>query len=163
MIEFKGSRYPDLQAEGNAAGWVKEFAKKILPEGIGYDVGCNREEWAYPGSMMIDKTFGGDAYSLPYDNVDYIFSSHCLEHLYDWVAAVDHWHKNLKPGGIMFLYLPDMITQKYWRMWHNRKHVTWMSPDVMNAYFEDMEDMWKDVVVTGVDLNNSFICIATKR
>jgi predicted SAM-dependent methyltransferase len=51
---------------------------------------------------------------LPDELVDYIYSSHCLEHVDNWIETLEYWIKNLKDGGILFLYLPD-FSQKYWR------------------------------------------------
>ena len=59
--------------------------------------------------------------ALPHADLDFIFSSHCLEHLADPIAALEHWKESLRPGGVLFLYLPhpDM---EYWRPENCRKH-----------------------------------------
>jgi predicted SAM-dependent methyltransferase len=43
-----------------------------------------------------------------------VFSSHCLEHLSRWQDALRLWVRKLKPGGILFLYLPHE-SMKMWR------------------------------------------------
>lgn len=95
-IKYDGVEYPDLQTKGFAAQYAFPFANQIIT-GEGFDIGCNRKEWAYPGAQMIDLVFNDeyDAYNLPNKKVDYIFSSHCLEHLNDWVGALDHWTTRL--------------------------------------------------------------------
>ena len=111
---------------------------------------------------MIDPNIdpATDAYNLPDQLVDYIFSSHCLEHLADWVGALDHWHTRLRPGGVMFLYLPH-YAQTYWRPWHNRKHVSVMQAQHLQDYFQSRN--YKKIMVTqGYDLNHSFYAIAEK-
>jgi SAM-dependent methyltransferase len=40
------------------------------------------------------------------DSLDYVFSSHCLEHIADWRETLRHWISKLRPGGVLFLYLP---------------------------------------------------------
>jgi len=40
------------------------------------------------------------------ESLDYVFSSHCLEHIENWRDALSEWVRKLKPGGIIFLYLP---------------------------------------------------------
>ena len=164
-IEFKEGVYPHFQSEGNAAAYVIPFAQKVC-KGVGFDIGCNRIEWALPGAFAIDPILNEyDAYNLPVrqiEDVDYIFSSHCLEHLPHWVGALDYWHTRLKPGGVMFLYLPD-FSQIYWRPWHNRKHVHCFTPEIVGAYFKDQPGMWKNVFVSSVDLNNAFTVIAEKK
>ena len=167
-IEFKGEVYPKWQAEGFAAKFAFPFAEQVC-KGYGVDIGCNREAWCYPGADSIDPVLNtGDAYNINLfaSNgqeylLDYIFSSHCIEHLPDWVKALDYWHTRLKSGGVLFLYLPDH-SQKYWRSWSNRKHIHNLTPEIVGNYFKDQPEMWGDVLVSNVDLNNSFIVIAYK-
>ncbi len=169
-IEYKGSIYPKLQAEGFAAQYAFPFAQKFC-NGIGFDIGCMKEEWCYPGAIAIDPELNEwDAMTLPslqHDNknlsLDYIFSSHCLEHLNDWVAALDYWATRLKSGGVLFLYLPNMDGQRYWRPQNNRKHKHYLNPHIIHSYFEDRKELWKISVITvGMDLNASFYAIAEK-
>ena len=178
-IEFKGHSYPAWQGSGFAARFAFPFAMEVC-KGNGFDIGCNRWDWALPYSIPIDPAMFPkyDAYNLPLEWVtyqenrnpqkehitvwDYIFSSHCLEHLPDWVKALDYWHTRLRVGGVVFLYLPDH-SQVYWRSWHNRKHIHNLTPEIVGNYFKDQPEMWTDVLVSNVDLNNSFIVIAYKK
>lgn len=152
--------YPAFQSKGFAAQFAFPFAKQIC-KGTGLDIGCNRPEWAFPGAIQIDPEINPafDAYDLPDGTYDYIFSSHCLEHLADWVKALDYWETKLKEGGCLFLYLPHP-SQSYWRPWHNRKHIHSLYPDMIMEYLVDRK--WKKIFVTGADLNHSFIAIAEK-
>jgi predicted SAM-dependent methyltransferase len=102
---------------------------------------------------------GYHATNLPDGEVDYIFSSHCLEHINDWVGALDYWGTKLKKGGVIFLYLPD-YSQEYWRPWNNKKHINILTPEYLKNYFEDKN--FEKVFVSGVDLNNSFIVMVEK-
>jgi SAM-dependent methyltransferase len=45
---------------------------------------------------------------------DFVFSSHCLEHIGAWEDALRAWISKLKPGGRLFLYLPHP-TCAIWR------------------------------------------------
>ena len=157
-IEHNGNVYPAFQAEGFAAKFAIPFAQQVC-KGVGYDIGCNRKEWALPGSVCIDPAINPewDAYNLPNGVSDYIFSSHMLEHVPDWVRCLDYWHTKLCTGGVLFLYLPDH-SQSYWRPWNNRKHVHCFTPEIIKSYLVD--NKWKDVFVSGVDLNNSFMAMA---
>lgn len=159
-IEFKGDDYPKFQSIGNASQFAIPFAKHVC-YGYGYDIGCMKKEWSFPGSKPIDISFndGYDAKNLPDKNVDYIFSSHCLEHIPDWVSVMDYWYEVLKIGGILFLYLPD-YSQKYWRPWNNRKHLNIFSSNIIKDYMEDKG--YKDIFISGVDLNNSFMIFGEK-
>ncbi len=175
-IEYNGSIYPKLQAEGFAAQYAFPFAKKYCI-GTGFDIGCMKEEWSYPGSFGIDAIMQppyNDAMQLPnladfctgnepVLMMDYIFSSHCLEHLNDYVAALDYWATRIKSGGILFLYLPNMDIQEYWQPQNNRKHKHYLNPYVIGRYFKDRQNIWDNIFVTsGWDLNASFYAIAEK-
>jgi SAM-dependent methyltransferase len=161
IIEFNGKDYPALTAHGFAAQFAFPFAEKLC-KGTGYDIGCNRPNWQLPGSIPVDPAIPGnghDAMNLPM-NVDFIFSSHCLEHLPDWVGALDYWHTRLNPGGVLFLYLPHP-EQEYWLPFNNRKHIHSLTPFIVRKYLEARN--WKNIFVTdGYDLNYSFYAIAEK-
>ena len=159
-IFFNGSEYPGFQAEGFAAKFAIPYALEVC-KGKGVDVGCNRLEWMLPGAEPIDPEMNGcNAMNFPQTfKLDYIFSSHCLEHIPGWVNVLDYWYSRLKPGGILFLYLPD-FSQKYWKPWHNRKHVNVFTPEIIKSYFEDKG--YKKVFCSGIDLNNSFMIFGEK-
>jgi SAM-dependent methyltransferase len=76
--------------------------------GRGVDVGAGL--WPLPGAVPVDIWRGPGAGRLISDfddgSVDFVFSSHCLEHISDWQSALKEWVAKLKPGGIVFLYLP---------------------------------------------------------
>lgn len=186
-IEYKGGIYPKFQSEGYASQFAIPFAKKVC-KGIGVDVGCNRLEWMYAGEMCNYSNIGdydkwhsqvksskNESNSFPIDprinefdslnfpknckDLDYIFSSHCLEHINNWVDTLDYWTSKLKKGGVMFLYLPD-YTQIYWRPWNNRKHVNIFTPEIIEDYLIDSG--YKITFKSGIDLNSSFIVISEK-
>lgn len=160
-IDFKGAQYPLFQSKGFAAQFAFPFANHLC-KGTGYDVGYYKEEWKLPGAMGIEPSINPEfhATNLPPLVVDYIFSSHCLEHTPDWVAALDHWTTKLRSGGVLFLYLPS-YSQEYWRSWNNRKHVHNLSPELIRDYLID-RGCWIKIKTTGDDLNNSFYVIAEK-
>ena len=160
-IIHSDKKYPLFQSKGFAAKFAFPFALEIC-KGEGFDIGCMKTEWALPGAMPIDCDFNDpwDAYNLPKDiKPDYIFSSHCLEHLPHWVDALDYWSSLLSKDGVIYLYLSD-FSQTYWRPWYNRKHVHVLSPEITSSYFKD--NNFSDIFTTGVDLNNSFTIVAVK-
>jgi SAM-dependent methyltransferase len=157
-IQYKNKIYPKFQDEGNASQFAIPFAKHFCV-GVGYDIGCNRLDWAYPGAQPIDLLFDDEweAYNLPEAKVDYVYSSHCLEHLPDWVKALDYWTSKLKDGGTLFLYLPH-YKQEYWRPWNNRKHIHIFTPEILKDYLYDKG--YTNIFVSDRDLNDSFMVAA---
>jgi SAM-dependent methyltransferase len=165
-ITYKGSTYPYFQSSGFALRFVKPFADEFLKDKkVGFDIGCMKPEWSYPGSIPVDLSINDpyDAYNLPPVDVDYIISSHCLEHLPDWVGALNIWRDKLPSGGILFLYLPH-AAQTYWNPWNNRKHYHMFTPELLNEYFKGTSEFWSNVFISsGYDLNHSFCCVGEKR
>tara|TARA_R110000823_G_C15619241_1_gene467392 strand:- start:27 stop:521 length:495 start_codon:yes stop_codon:yes gene_type:complete len=159
-VDFKESVYPRFQSEGNAAQFAIPYARHVC-KGAGYDIGCSKKEWAFPNAIPIDISLDDEweAHNLPEQKVDYIFSSHCLEHIDRWVDAMDCWYDVLKKGGTLFLYLPD-YSQEYWRPWNNRKHINMFSPQVIKDYMADRG--YKNIFVSGIDLNNAFMAMGEK-
>lgn len=53
--------------------------------------------------------FFGDATALPFldNSLDYVASSHVLEHVANPIAALAEWYRVLRPGGIIYLVVPD--------------------------------------------------------
>lgn len=160
-VKNENNLYLHLQTNGNAARFAIPFAQEIL-SGEGLDIGCNRKEWSFPGAKMIDLEIDDEweAFNLPEKEYDYIFSSHCLEHISDWVGALDYWTTRLKTGGIMYLYLPH-YSQTYWRPWNNRKHVNILQPEYLEDYFNN-RGYSKVIVTKGPDLYNAFTCVVEK-
>lgn len=160
-IKYKNTLYPEFQTYGFAAQFIIPFAKYVC-RGIGYDIGCMKKEWSFPGSIPIDKRFLDEynAYNLPFKNVDYIFSSHCLEHLPDWIKALDYWTHLLKRKGVLFLYLPHP-DQIYWRPWNNRKHKHSLYPETIINYMK--ENKYKKIFNSERDFNHSYAIMGEKR
>jgi len=160
IVKFGGDNYPQFQALGNASQFAIPFALHFC-KGYGYDIGYCKEDLKFPGSIGIDKseTSDYDANNLPDKLVDYIYSSHCLEHVDNWVETLEYWISKINNGGILFLYLPD-FSQKYWRPWNNRKHKHCLTPDLLKNFMIDHE--MKNIFISGIDLNNSFMIVCEK-
>lgn len=134
IYEYRGSLYPDYLKQGNACQHITPTALKFC-RGRGLDVGCG--PWPLPGATPVELRDGGDAMSLPEGPHDFIFSSHCLEHLPNPIAALEHWKGRLRFAGVLFLYLPHPDMQ-YWLPQNCRKHLhSWM-PKQMARIVRDL-------------------------
>lgn len=131
---YRGRRYPEYLRHGNAAQFIAPTALQFC-RGIGLDVGAGA--WPLPGSIPVDLRDGGDALALPEGRFDYVFSSHCLEHLSNPIAALEHWRTRLVSGGALFLYLPHP-EMEYWRPQHCRKHLHSWAPSQMAGILNDL-------------------------
>jgi len=104
---YKGKFYPDYLTVGGASFAIFREELKYC-KGTGIDVGAGL--WPLPGAIPVDIRRGpGEGKSITdfiKDSLDFIFSSHCLEHIENWREALPEWSSKLKINGILFLYLP---------------------------------------------------------
>ena len=104
---YKGKYYPDYLTVGGASHAIFRQAFEFC-RGQGIDIGAGL--WPLPGAVPVDVWRGmGTRMSITDfedGSLEYVFSSHCLEHIEKWRDSLDEWVKKLKPGGIIFLYLP---------------------------------------------------------
>ena len=164
-LSFRGRDYPDFISHGHHSRFIMPVAEKIIGEGkLGVDVGCKRIEWAYPGSICVDSSFddGYHATNLPhYGGLEYIFSSHCLEHIEGWREVLKYWYDALYDDGILFLYLPH-TDNEYWdvRFMPTGRHVNNLVPEVLA---EEMKKLgFKNVFNSERDAAYSFCVYGEK-
>ncbi len=134
IFEYRGNLYPDYIKRGNACQFIVPVAMQFC-KGRGLDVGAGK--WPLPGAQPVDIADGGDAMDLPQGEFDFVFSSHCLEHLVNPVAAIEHWMTRLKGGGVLFLYLPHPAME-YWLPQNNRKHLHFWRPEDIARLLRDL-------------------------
>lgn len=153
IFEYKGISYPEYLKHGNGCQFIAPTAAHFC-KGEGLDVGAGK--WPLPGAIPHDSQGRLDAMELPHGPFDYVFSSHCLEHLHNPIAALEHWKTRLKPGGTLFLYLPhpDM---EYWQPQNCRKHLHTWAPAQMAKIVSDLG--FVDVIHSERDLAWSFACV----
>lgn len=67
----------------------------IVPQAIGVDVG-------YPG-------YEGASFPFADASFDAIYSSHCFEHIPDWLGVLRDWYRLLKVGGYLVIVVPHQL------------------------------------------------------
>jgi len=83
------------------------FELSIL-KGEGIDIGCGPDP-VNPEVRRFDFE-DGDANEITKfvpQQFDYVYSSHCLEHMHNPWKALQEWWKLVKPGGHLFFIVPD--------------------------------------------------------
>jgi SAM-dependent methyltransferase len=96
-------------------------------KGTGIDIGCGLSK-IHSCAIGIDAQLGGKDFGYPFsanirvpkkkqlvllswfkdESLDFVFSSHCLEHFSNPRRAVQEMSRVLKSGGYLVLILPDM-------------------------------------------------------
>jgi len=80
---------------------------KIL-SGKGIDIGCGNDP-IFPNVKQFDIDDGDANEISKYVNeeFDFVFSSHCLEHMYNPYKTIQEWWKLVRGGGYMYVLVPD--------------------------------------------------------
>jgi len=83
------------------------FESSIIT-GKGIDIGCGPDPIC-PDARRFDVEDGdaNDILSYVSDTFDFVYSSHCLEHMRDPKKALLDWWTLVKPSGHLFLIVPD--------------------------------------------------------
>lgn len=112
---YESQFYPDYLTVGGNTFAIRKTAQKYC-KGIGLDIGASY--WPIPNSTPIDTELGpglenkiGD---IPPNSQDYVYSSHCLEHIFNWQTTLIYWIEKIKLNGMLFLYLPHPTC----KLWH---------------------------------------------
>jgi len=84
--------------------------------GYGIDIGCGSDilnkEQEFPNIIQVDPfdIEHGDAQYINqfvHNQYDFVYSSQCLEHMYDPFISIKNWWSIVKPGGYLILSVPD--------------------------------------------------------
>lgn len=94
-------------------------------QGEGIDIGCGPDP-VFPHVMPFDLAHGDANEILRHVDrkFDFVYASHCLEHMRDPRAAIAQWWALVRPGGVLFVIVPDedLYEQGYWPSRFNRDH-----------------------------------------
>lgn len=112
---------PDT-SEGRETAKIR-FELVPYTRGRGLDIGCGPEK-AFPHFWGIDSNVDEELFGIRAEGadliapdgtkldwmgdetMDFVYSSHMLEHVKDYAGALREWWRVIKPGGYLCLYLP---------------------------------------------------------
>lgn len=93
-------------------------------KGRGIDIGCGPDP--LPGAEKWDAQDGDAEYlaTIPDESFDFVYSSHCLEHMRSVHRALLNWSRVLKVGGFLFVVVPEwtLYEHRQWPSLHNPDH-----------------------------------------
>ena len=161
---YQNRFYPDYLTVGGAGHAIFPEAMKDC-QGKGIDVGAGL--WPLPGATPVDLWRGAGTNKcvadFEKDSLDYVFSSHCLEHIEAWQESLREWIDRVRLGGTIFLYLPHPDCA----IWHPGSpfvgdgHKWIPTPHVIQQALEQMGCHIKRLN-TGPDAMHSFYICAQK-
>jgi len=101
-----------------------EFEYNII-SGSGIDIGCGNDPITKK-VKKFDKEEGDASEITKYisSQFDFVFSCHCLEHMFNPKKVLKEWWQLVKPGGHLILIVPDedLYEQGYFPSIFNKKH-----------------------------------------
>ncbi len=140
-FKYKGKLYPTYLGNKAASPFIFPTAHNYC-KGNGIDIGGGNNP--FPGAYLIENEPDQNAFRLDRfadESLDYVFSSHCLEHLDPWQDALDLWISKIKVEGHLFLYLPHQ-SMELWKpngLWVGSEHKWSPSIDVLIPYLEERD------------------------
>lgn len=127
--DYRGSREHSMNETSKchdlrlAAG---EFDRYLAGEGL--DVGAGSDPITPPNGRITawDRSDGDAQYlaDIHDETFDFVYSSHCLEHLSNVPRAVMNWARVCKSGGYLYIVVPDwtLYEHRQWPSRHNPEH-----------------------------------------
>ncbi len=88
--------------------WSKGSIEELVLKGNGLDIGP-ADDPVLPNVRTFD-TQDGDANIISryiHEQFDFVYASHCLEHMIEPREVIKDWWKLVKPGGYIFFTVPD--------------------------------------------------------
>lgn len=129
---------------------TRYFAGNGLDVGGGIDaLSLYRELFPLITNIVVYDVADGDAQFLenvPDDTFDFLYSSHCLEHVADPFEALGNWIRVVRPGGHLVISVPDedLYEQRVWPSEFN--------PDHKHTFTIMKTGSWSPVSVNVLDL-----------
>jgi len=120
--------------------------RRVL-RGSGIDIGCG-EDPIFPDVRRFDMQDGDADHITDHvkEQFDFVFSSHCLEHMRDPATALKGWWSLVKDGGHMCIIVPDEDLYEHgnWPSKFNSDH-KW-------TFTISKEKSWSPVSINVIDL-----------
>lgn len=101
-------------------------------KGIGVDIGAGSDPLTIPSGKVypFDMIHGDANFMDDYDDnqLDFVYSSHCLEHMVSVPVALYNWCRIIAPGGHLYFTVPD------WEYYEKRRWPSKYNPDHKSSF-----------------------------
>lgn len=91
--------------------WLKSGIYRKYLSGVGLDIGYGKDQGfksIHSNAVGLDLGDGNyNGITVP-PNMDFIFSSHMLEHVFEPKSYISEWFHKVKQGGFVFIVVPSM-------------------------------------------------------
>lgn len=138
--------YPNVgpEVQRHHMRWLKSGIYRKYLSGTGLDIGYGKQQGFKPihsNAVGLDIGDGNyDGLRIP-PNMDFIFSSHMLEHVNFPTVYIHEWFSKVKQHGYLFIVVPSKF--RYERKEappsrFNEDHTTFFTPSLLFAAIEDV-------------------------
>jgi ADP-heptose:LPS heptosyltransferase len=164
-----------MQAVGLVLETAKQYSEtgkikdKVIGycKGVGIDIGCGKSK-IKPDAIGFDDDpwecvgqLGDAAGPLPYRDgqMDYVYSSHCLEDIADTEGTVAEWLRIMRAGGYIILYVPHPELYKGTNLDHKHPGFT---PDELTLLLRQLGcKVWEAFEDSGADRYST--CVVAQK
>lgn len=138
------------------AHWT-DLDREVL-SGSGIDIGCGPD----PVSASVERfdLEHGDANHITRHvqrQFDFVYASHCLEHMHDPRAAILEWWKLVRPGGHLYFLVPDED------LYEQGVFPSRFNPDHKATFTLSKQKSWSPVSISVLELAQSLPCGRIRR
>jgi SAM-dependent methyltransferase len=151
----------------NRIDWMfnNKFQREVDEEWVEYNLSNKRitnyssnDTYTFPIDPVLNDY---SATNFPFwcENLDFIYSSNCLEHIPNYIEVLEYFKSKLTDDGTLFLALPHP-DQSYHRPESNKKHIHLFHPKNMVECLEYMG--FKNIFCSQRDLYWGFSVFCNK-
>lgn len=99
---------PNCVNESSKSRQLFSAEERQYVQGRVLDIGAGADP-VTPDAVAFDQAQGDANHITAFApcSFDCVYSSHCLEHMHEPVATLSNWWSLVKPGGILFVIVPD--------------------------------------------------------
>jgi SAM-dependent methyltransferase len=97
----------DVNESSKSKKWFSEAQRRAIAGRV-LDIGAGTDP-VVADAVVFDLAHGDANHITAFEpgSFDCVYSSHCLEHMHDPVASLANWWSLVRPGGTLFLIVPD--------------------------------------------------------
>lgn len=144
---WHGKRVADVGC-GYHAAFTRTVLKRVSSATL-VDVSISPDLRRHPKVTVLEGAVPAVLKDLPPESFDVILCISVLEHLWNPVEAVSHFHRLLAPGGVCLINVPSWRGKKY--LEYSAFKLGFSPADEMDdhKHYFDVEDLWPILVCAG--------------
>lgn len=128
ILRTEANKESHILEIGAGTGWQ---AKIIAEAGYSIEAIDVTKSVYFADRVFTIQDYDGERIPFPDDYFDVVYSSNCMEHIYDVVHFQKEIHRVLKPNGFVIHVVPSAT----WRLWTNTAHYPYIVLKIIEWMF----------------------------